>query len=331
VVHKSQATGYFASLDIDSQDELHLGYFQDNYDMVWYSRTQGGKWLDPVQVTGGLGRGFHASFVLDSQEKPHFAYHSIETNRQTAMLYYKYMRDSTWMGVFKNGDYKLTNTDISLALGADDSPHFIFQENYANNMVYARFGDNGFTNQVIGSASPDCRSFPLVIDQRGDPHIAYMGGDGGLTYATLGGDDWRWEVVDSNTGAGWFSDLTLDADGKPHLAYYDLGEKTLKYAHRSGDDWIVTVIDNAGDVGQYVSLAVDSLGEIHISYYDATNSALKYAHGSPEGWLIYTVDNLGSVGKHSSIALDSKNLPYIGYFDAGNEDLKLARAIPISP
>jgi hypothetical protein len=235
------------------------------------------------------------------------------------------------MGVFKNSEYRVVNTDISLALGPEDDPHFIFMEDYAYNLVYTRFGGNGFENTVIGRANPDCQSLSIEVDEKGNPHIAYQSVDQGFVYATLNNDVWSWEIIDPSNGAGWYSDLTLDNSGNLHVVYYDQNELNLKYAYRSNGEWNTQLIDAQGNVGQYPSVIVDSLGNIHISYFDAGNSALKYAYGEDGQWAVDVVDNLGSVGKFSSIAVNSKDMPYIVYLDEDNEDLKMAKAIPIGP
>jgi hypothetical protein len=96
VAYKSQSAGYFANLEIDNQDKLHLGFFQDTNDMVWWMHSQNKSWADPEQVTGGLGRGFHVSMALDSNDNPHFAYHSLDTKKQEPFLFYKYWKGSSY-------------------------------------------------------------------------------------------------------------------------------------------------------------------------------------------------------------------------------------------
>jgi hypothetical protein len=149
VVYKFKSAGYFANLAIDSQNNLHFGFFQDYYDMIWWVQNLNNQWLPPEQVTGGLGRGFHTSMVLDSLDRPHFAYHAIENGKEEPYLYYKYWTGNDWVGVFRNIEYRVLNTDISLALDPNDSPHFLFMEDYANSLIYTQFRNGKFENQVV--------------------------------------------------------------------------------------------------------------------------------------------------------------------------------------
>jgi hypothetical protein len=331
VVYKFQSAGYFANLAIDSQDNLHLGFFQDYYDIVWWIHSLNNKWIPPEQVSGGLGRGFHTSMVLDSADRPHFAYHAIDNRKQEPYLYYKYWTGNNWAGIFRNIEYRVLNNDISLALDPNDSPHFFFIEDYGNSLIYSQFRNGKFENQVVGIGNPDCQSLPIIVDQFGNPHLLYQSVDQGLMYATKQADTWNWVVVAPSIGAGQFSDITLDEAGTIHVAYYDSSEGDLWYAYLLGDGFKQQLIDTQGNVGQYSSIVVDSSGYVHISYYDATNKALKYALGHNDQWAVDTVDNYGSVGEYSSIAIDSNDKPFIAYFDQDNEDLKLARAVPLIP
>ena len=243
------------------------------------------------------------------------------------------------------GEWKQIRTaegnDVQLA-GEEDADSFLqtfyspytdrlWDEDYANNLIYTQFSSGIFKNQVLGIGNPDSKSLPIVVDQIWNPHLLYQSFDEGLVYATMRTDIWIWIVVDPSPGAGQFSDITLDDAGTIHLAYYDASEGDLIYAYLVGDVFKQQLIDANGNVGQYPSIVVDSSGYVHISYYDSTNKDLKYAHGKGGQWAVDTVDNNGSVGEYSSIAIDSNDKPYIAYFDRDNEDLKLARAMPLMP
>lgn len=329
VVLRTQAVGYFTTLRIDPQDHLHIAYFQDNSDIVNYAHDESGQWVFDY-VVGGQESGYNLSFALDINGQPHFAFHVLGKKQSPEIRYVVGLGPTQKLfRVF--GTYS-ANSDVSLALDADANPHITFLDGYSFNVKYATYTpQKGWAVETIDAANSDGKSFPLVLDAGGTPHLVYQGQQGGLYYTSQVGNSWARELVDDAPGAGYYSSLVLDSTGQPHIAYYDREQKILKYAWKAGDTWETTIVDAAGDVGQYPSLAIDSLGQIYISYYDASNTALKFAHGRQGQWDIYSVDNNGSVGKWNSLALKSGGIPYISYLDADNEDLKIAWAIPANP
>jgi hypothetical protein len=144
--------------------------------------------------------------------------------------------------------------------------------------------------------------------------------------------EWRITTVDfgvNQRGAppdvGCGTSLALDSGGKPHISYYDRGNRSLKYARWSGTNWRITTVDVADWGGAFNSLAVDSRDRPHIAYYDFDNGDLKYAHWTGSSWRITVADSEGNVGEDCAIALDSADRPHISYQDVGHGDLKYAR------
>lgn len=147
------------------------------------------------------------------------------------------------------------------------------------------------------------------------------------------------ETVDSTGYVGAYTSLALDANGHPHMSYYDATNKALKYARFDGDEWVGQLsttnpdtVDTSADVGLYTSIAIDADNHPHISYYDNTTDDLKYVHWNGSAWVGLasatgpdTVDSGGDVGQYSSLALDSNGAPHISYHDYSNAVLKYAR------
>ena len=324
VLQPALAVGAFTSLAIDSQGFMHILYFQDNNDVIWYAHNETGDWIfDYVQ--GEVGHGFHLSMVLDLQDKPHFAYNNVKSKRTRAFLWYRSLSDLGWNGPFREGTHTLVNSDVSMDLGPDGLAYFSYQTDSDLSLMLGQFSQAaGYSSQKVGDAGEACRSLPIKVDSQGNVHMCYCS-DAGLIYAVHQDQEWTLETVDPGAGAGVFVDLALDLAGNPYLAYYDQDTRTLNYANRGDNSWHIQLIDADGDVGQYPSLALNPFGSPHISYYDATNKSLKYAYWQDSIWSIQTIDSEGNVGMFNSLALDPiTGEPRISYFDALEEDLKIA-------
>lgn len=162
----------------------------------------------------------------------------------------------------------------------------------------------------------------LQVDADGHSHVAY-GGDH-LYYAWQDGVQWQTEIVDEARGTGNYASLALDANGYPHISYYDSVNTALKYAFQDENGWHIQIIDSEGNVGARSSLGLDTLNMPHISYSDDTNLALKYAYFNGSNWSLETVDSTGASPSNNSLAMDHNNLPHISYYDAAQDKPKYA-------
>lgn len=86
-------------------------------------------------------------------------------------------------------------------------------------------------------------------------------------------------TVDSASNVGYWTSITIGADGLGLISYYDVTNGDLKVLHcgnvacSSGN--ITTTVDSAGNVGYFTSITIGADGLGLISYYDNNNDDLK--------------------------------------------------------
>jgi hypothetical protein len=141
------------------------------------------------------------------------------------------------------------------------------------------------------------------------------------------GITFTFEVVDKRARLGEYSHLVLDAQGQPHISYYNRSSGYLRYAHMVNGTWVKeTVPDNTGhNVGGYTWLVLDKDEAPHIAYFDWTTFDLRYATKAGGTWRTQLVDADGHVGRYPSLQIDPQGDEHIVYYDVDRGDVKYAR------
>ncbi len=89
-------------------------------------------------------------------------------------------------------------------------------------------------------------------------------------------------AVDTGGEVGWYTSITIGADGLPVVSYSDVTSNDLKVLHcgdaacTSGNT--ATAVDTGGNVGWPNSITIGADGLPVVSYWDFTNSDLKVLH-----------------------------------------------------
>jgi len=109
---------------------------------------------------------------------------------------------------------------------------------------------------------------------------------------------WIFERVDTTVTGRVVSAIAMDKLGKPHIAYYDPGLRTLKYASRDSTGWSCEFVDSTGEVlsgnDRNLSLSLDEGDIPHIGYLVRPNPAnfnyeFRHAFRDGAGWSFETV------------------------------------------
>lgn len=138
-------------------------------------------------------------------------------------------------------------------------------------------------------------------------------------------------TLDSGTSVGGATSVTVGADGRGLVGYFDNGAANLKVAHCSDvacTAATAATVDSATFVGEYasISVGVDGLGVV--SYWDHSGARnLKVAHCVDVACSAATttvVDIPNDVGSFSSLAIGGDGLPLVTYRDVSNNDVRVA-------
>jgi hypothetical protein len=314
--------GQYTSIVRDSNDKLHISYYDVAAKTLRYSTNASGSWVNTM-VDNSSVVGQYSSIAIDSS-KIYISYYTEDAGNL------KFASCARSTNCDDASEWTTTTVDIG-----DDSDKILV-------------GDPPHLDGIIKPEEVDKRGrYTSIAVDSTKVHISYYAVKawndpaGNLIYASCSlstncdsASDWTITTVDSAGDVGQYSDIAVSST-TAHISYYDNTNKKLKYAScalstncdATGEWTTADVASSAGEIiGQYSSIAIESLDIPHISYYHSTSTPayfLKHATNKTGTWVATTVDSTGNIGQHTSIAMDSTKA-YISYYDVTNGDLKYA-------
>ena len=325
----ADVVGQYSSIAIDSNDELHISYYDATSHHLKYASNAGGTWFN-YPVDNGVGYiGRYTSIGLDSNDYVHITYGDLSAWN----LKYATFDGVSWSrSILDNGGSGQAGMYSSLEIDSNDLIHVSywgrsFDLKYATKQA----GTGSWSTEIVEWGHMTGEWTSIALDSNNKPffsHVSETYDDLQIAYEN-GQGDWITPTVDSG-GSGQIDNgtsIAIDSNDAKHIVYYDDENGDLKYAdfNTLSNLWQYTILDSSGDVGKFPSIAIDSQDNLHVAYYDNGNQELKYAYYDGSSWNISTLDTSG--GKHPSVAIDSNDNIYISYYDDTNSNLKMAQKI----
>jgi hypothetical protein len=314
VVDNAREVGKCTSFVLDSNDKLHISYFDDTNNILKYATNASGSWvIETVDSGESLGR--YSSIAIDSHDKVYISYRDELVLGWESHLKYATNASGSW--VIETVDSEgFVGERTSIALDLDNKIHIGYT--FLSHLKYATNASGLWVTEIVDSEGYVVDRTSLSLDTQNKAHISYNNSNRTLKYATNASGFWMTETVDSEGYVGKDSSISLDSKDKVHISYWD-GNDTLAYTTNASGSWVKETLDNdAGNGDTYnTSIVLDQQDKAHISYYNGTSYSgdgyLKYATNASGSWRVETVESAGVVGRDSSIALDSQNKIHITY------------------
>jgi hypothetical protein len=294
-----------------------------NADVAWSKQTVDSQAI----LTTGL------SLALDPSGNPHMVYAVAEngsyyipdTPHDVAPehLMYASKIGSSWYT--QTIDNEMGNINYNnLAIDFNNVPYIVYTKTVPNTgsalQVYlAAQVDGNWSVQIVDYGGNPC----IALDSANNPHIAYIGEDDSLKYASWNGLNWAIQVVDSNPSINPHDTpkhyLALDPKDQP-IIVYDVNS-SIKLAMGNGSGWrIQTVVSNSIGV-RLGNVVADSHGYPHFTYRDLKKYQITYESWNGSAWSSQNVtDYVSDINTGGSfLALDAHDNPHIAYRVGGLE------------
>jgi hypothetical protein len=166
---------------------------------------------------------------LDASGRPHVTMYLLSSNSD---LLYAKRGPGGWTveTVDTTGN---VGAPASLVLDASGEPHIAYVEYTTHTLRYAERSGNGWTVVPVSPIPADAY-VSLALAPGGQPFIAFRDLNAAdLRFARRDQGVWSSTAVDTAGNVGRNCSMTIDATGRPHIAYHDLTNHLLLYATRS--------------------------------------------------------------------------------------------------
>jgi fibronectin type 3 domain-containing protein len=344
-VMSSGTVGANMAIDTDSQNNVHMVFYDDTLQNLMYANNIGGSWN--VYVADGSvdisSTNAHCSIAVDKWDNVHIAYRKWNGATSTGSLMYLKRTGMAWDGpvVVDSSTGSDRGYFNSIAVDSIGTIHIANFDNSAHNLRYSKnsSGTLSFSSSVIVATSLYGYFCTLSIGPDDLPQIAYYSAAGiplgGLYHSkrtSISTTTWSTPyLVDPNIGGGVFgymSRMVVGQDNVARILYmWNSGSWAMKYATGSGASWIISDLVAAPMVLQYASVDISSGGDLWFSYdirkfVDPpgplplnTYRVLYLTKISGAERTDYTIDYMSDSGAYgySSVSLDQTGRPHVGY------------------
>ena len=333
-----------ASLTVDSNDSLHIAYYDRSGADLHYAYCSStcdsnANWditLDVDTSTSSIGR--RVDIMVDSDNNPHIAHYDARQDD----LEYAYCPNTCG----SSSSWEKNTIEWGNNVGYMPS---IVQDEFGNiHFIYYNFTSLKVESSVYYSGIDTIYNISSIGDyhfQLGSTvsdnlvHLSYYNGSdstGKLQYSYIDRTTGLWETTvidDSSTKTGLYSDIELDSNGYPHISYYDDTNNNINYAKYDGSSWTISVVDTVGSSSSHTSIAFDNLDKPSIAYRDSSNGNLEMATWSGSEWAITVQYNAGiGITDNSGVEIIIEDgYKFLAFYDGESDNLEFATAGYFSP
>jgi hypothetical protein len=310
--------------------------------------------------------GFAPSMAIDSNGVVHVAYMAMRpatpTIAESSYLKYATKSNGTWR--FETIDNTMQVGGVAtLVVDGTNTVNIIYQDYDNGTLRYARGSFGNWQITILHGLDGFPEDNSMVIDHTGVVHICCRTyPNGNISYITNFGGVWSHRNVFIG-GDAYEPSLSLDANGNPHIVFYDYNSDTLFHASENDGVWevhplfpgeysqfffepggamdIIYSTSYPGEltlcreekgvwsnqsigVSGWGRLALDPDGSFSVACLSGFPGSLRYASNIGKVWSNQVLEQSATVRTLPTLAVDSKGECHICYYDGVKADLMYA-------
>lgn len=283
-VFGNSETAVFSNVDVDSVDQPYIAHMQWNpYRPAFTRRLANGTWTPTELIEPGpTNNGWGIKLKL-FRGAPRVAY-ADRGSPGAPFIKYAEKTVSGWSveTVSALGDCpNQVNQDLAFDLSRTGVPHIatVSRSSPYGLRYFTKTGTTWVSELVDSLPAGSTGLTPsIAVDNNGVPHVSYFDqANIDLKYAVKSGANWVKETVDATGNTGNFSEIMIQPNGQPAIAFLEYSSmgvpNRIRYARRTGaGSWQIETVDDVGvSSGQaYLGATLTPEGNPVITYQGIT-------------------------------------------------------------
>jgi hypothetical protein len=320
---------------IDSSGTVHLAYYADLGESVAikYAKQMGSNWqIQTVAVENTFASGDRVRIEIDSQNRPHIAYHTFSSFGGDVGTKYATLAGGSWTSTLVHPP-SIRGRVPDIAVDSFDNPHVVLHDNggLGYGSYHSYFNGSSWQTEPITSIPNQANGGILLstvgVDSLDQLHVAGFVG-GSLYYANNKTGAWINETTSPNPVDS--ASLVIDSLGQPVVGYHNLDNNTVGISVLAASGWQHDVL-TPSIWRMPVSLALGPNDERFLTFYDddGVRRQLQFARYR-NGWQFDTIATFAGTSTTpigASLAIHPNGTPYVVYGDE-SRGLRLAIWVP---
>lgn len=323
--------GIKPTLALDSSGSPAIAYLFEAISGGFVSFAAASEDWTPDQFVEGYFYG-PLDLTFDPEDRPNIVYHDHQASsfQQDLGDNTHAVRDGSWLITALEDDGH-DGWDSAIAIGSDGIVRAAgidpSQFNSTDGVEYYENVNGVWTVTAIGSGPIQYEfNVSLAVSPQNLPALTYYDNKSGdLMFASFDGSAWSIEAVATEGTVGKFSALVFDAEGRPHIVFFEDGSGRaglVKYAVRGEGGWTIEVVGELADVRQgmtgarrITSVALDTEGVPHVAFSDA--GSISYATRTVSGWQVEEIVTRGDrpLGQLVSLKLSADGTAHLAFYE----------------
>ena len=286
------------SMAVADDGTIYVSFDKGN--QAWFAERKVGAQWTTTSVDAAINRSTTTSaLAVDTQGRPHIVYGQ-NTRNQRLEVEHHWREAGQWTSETIHVGGGSTTISPHYLIDERDTHHITFYTGAGSSLRYASKTSTGPWQLIDTGWKATFRSAPMAMDREGSVHISFEHHqDSALGHAKLTGGVWSDSLVDDTVDLLNSSDVFIDTDNRPTIAYPHRADKAVKIAHQTDTGWEIEKVADGEAIS--VTAELDQEETTHLFYVQPLDSQIVHA-ARRRGETTWTTEEVATTTRHATLS-----------------------------